>query len=161
MADHFLRLDGINGESLDSNHQDEIEIFSWAWDLKNKAPPTLTGQDAAKQTEINHMVIEKFYDKSSVTLVNFCALGKHIPEGQITCRKNNGDQKVEFLTIVLKKIKVESIKWAGRGAEVHGLPETVELSFLKFELHYKTQIASGVLKDQIDFRFDVGTHTEY
>ena len=31
MAEMFLKLDGIEGESLDSVHTGEIEIKDWQW----------------------------------------------------------------------------------------------------------------------------------
>ena len=30
-VDYFLKLDGIQGESVDSKHKDEIQIQSWSW----------------------------------------------------------------------------------------------------------------------------------
>ena len=30
-VDYFLKLDGIQGESADTNHKDEIQIMSWSW----------------------------------------------------------------------------------------------------------------------------------
>ncbi|CAD6531982.1 Peptidoglycan-associated lipoprotein [Paraburkholderia kirstenboschensis] len=31
--DIFLKIDGINGESLDDKHKDEIEVLSWNWEI--------------------------------------------------------------------------------------------------------------------------------
>lgn len=30
-VDYFLKLDGIEGESADSNHKNEIQLMSWSW----------------------------------------------------------------------------------------------------------------------------------
>ena len=29
--DIFLRIDGMNAESLDDRHKDEIEVLNWDW----------------------------------------------------------------------------------------------------------------------------------
>ncbi len=34
-ADIFLRLEGIEGESQDDKHRNEIEVLSWSWSVKN------------------------------------------------------------------------------------------------------------------------------
>ena len=30
-SDIFLKIDGIQGEATDVNHQNEIEVWSWSW----------------------------------------------------------------------------------------------------------------------------------
>jgi type VI secretion system secreted protein Hcp len=64
--------------------------------------------------------------------------GKHIPTGRITCRKNNGDQKLEYLVVDLTDIMVSKVVWSGEGEE-QSLKETVEISFAEFQLNYNIQ----------------------
>ena len=35
-VDFFLKLDGINGESQDKTHKDEIDVLSWSWGASNE-----------------------------------------------------------------------------------------------------------------------------
>jgi type VI secretion system secreted protein Hcp len=149
----FLALTNILGESLDEHHKMEIEIHEWAWGLDNKAPYRLEESEAAKQTTVDHVVISKMFDKASVALVNYCANGRKIEEGTITCRKNDGDTKVEYLKIKLTGVKVESVKWPGRGEEIRGVPETVNLSFLEFKITYSMQSRDGHLFGPNEFDF--------
>lgn len=30
--DMFIKIDGIEGESLDATHKNEIQVLSWKWD---------------------------------------------------------------------------------------------------------------------------------
>ena len=30
-VDYFLKFDGIDGESADAKHKDEIDVESWSW----------------------------------------------------------------------------------------------------------------------------------
>ena len=30
-ADYFLKIPGVDGESTDAGHKNEIEILSWSW----------------------------------------------------------------------------------------------------------------------------------
>jgi type VI secretion system secreted protein Hcp len=106
MANNFLELTHVLGESLDHEHKMAIEIHDWSWSIENRAPYRLQQSDATKQTSVAHITVEKWVDKATTTLTNYCANGKHIDEGIITCRKNAGESQVEFLIITLKHVKV-------------------------------------------------------
>ena len=43
MAEYFLKLSGIEGESQDSKHKGEIEIESFSWGLTNSASAAHAG----------------------------------------------------------------------------------------------------------------------
>lgn len=30
-VDYFLKIDGIDGESTDNKHKNEIDVLSWSW----------------------------------------------------------------------------------------------------------------------------------
>jgi|SRR5665213_2094553 type VI secretion system secreted protein Hcp len=152
----FLALTNVLGESRDHAHKMEIEIHEWTWGLVNKAPFNLSkDSDATKQTSFGHLIISKMVDKATVTLANYCANGRHIAEGTVTCRKNDGETQVEYLKIKLTDVKVESVTWAGRGEETRGIPETVDLSFLKVKIIYEMQSQDGHLHGPNDFEFDL------
>jgi type VI secretion system Hcp family effector len=151
----FLALTNINGESRDHVHAGEIEIHDWEWGVDNAAPFRLEAEQAAKQTQFQHLTVHKMFDKASVTLMNYCAHGRKIDHGKITCRKNDGDNQVEFLKIILTDVKVDSVKWAPKGEEVRGIPESVELSFFHFKIVYETQIQDGSLSGKSEFEYDV------
>jgi type VI secretion system Hcp family effector len=155
MVNMFLALTNIHGESRDHIHAGEIEIHDWEWGVDNAAPFRLEAKDAAKQTQIQHLTIHKVFDKASVTLMNYCAHGRKIEEGKITCRKNDGNNQVEFLKIILTDVKVDGVKWPCRGEEIRGIPETVELSFFHFKIIYEMQIQDGSLSGKTEFEYDV------
>src|SRR4249920_2774096 len=105
----FLKLGTIQGESLDEapyvrdamagpssssgTHQNEIEVIDWQWGLANDAPMAMKSTEATTKTTAQDIVINKAIDKASVTLMQLCALGEHIPSGKLTCRKNAGESK--------------------------------------------------------------------
>src|SRR5262249_49775946 len=78
----------------------------------------------------------------------------HIPSAKITCRKNDGDQKFEYLTLDLKDIMVSKVQFYGDGNE-QSLKETVELSFAEFKLNYKVQRDEGTVGGATSFGFHV------
>ncbi len=161
MADMFLWLSDIEGELLDDEDTDEIEIVDFTFGMSNNAPYALTQQEAANKAKVDNIVVSKNFDKASVTLARYCALGKHISEGIITCRKNSGgNQKLDYLIIEFKKAQVTDIKWAPKDQAQAGAPETVTLSFGEITLLYTMQKEGGEAGDAVEFRYDIQTHKE-
>jgi type VI secretion system secreted protein Hcp len=161
----FLKLKDITGESLDLDHPNEIEIHNWSWGLDNNASFRLRDEKSATpQTTVAPLTIDKMLDNATVPLVQYCAQGTHIAEGELVCRKNTGDKygseehhkkhQDEFWKIKLKDIKVLSVRWPGV-AEEHRIPETVELSFLSFTVFYQMQTQEGNLTGARHFPFDI------
>src|ERR1700746_609319 len=119
MAEMFLKLDGIEGESLDSAtpvpHANEIEIKSWQWVTKNKVRWDVNQGGQSTKVEVDEIQLEKSCDRASVSLYQCCVTGKHIKNGTITCRKNDGEQKVEYLVVKLKDVMISNVSWSGQG----------------------------------------------
>src|SRR5215475_7313015 len=154
MTDTFLKLDHIWGESLDFEHKHEIELLSWNWggshSIQNKASYEMKGKEAASSTEIGVMTITKGCDRASVTLAKYCALGKHIPTGIITCRKKDGESVLDYFTITMKRINIRDVHFSDGGQGEHGgheIAETITLYFEEFEMEYVMQKNYGGPRD--------------
>jgi type VI secretion system secreted protein Hcp len=156
MAEMFLKLDGVNGESLDEKHHDEIEINKWDWSTENHVKWDLNQGGQSTKVDVHAITIDKICDKASVVLYQCCVTGKHIPTARITCRKNDGDQKVEYLVVDLKDIMVSKVNWSGDGGQ-QSLGETVDLQFAEFKLHYLLQADTGdsAAKGATSFGFNI------
>ena len=142
MAEMFLILDGIDGESLDATYHEKIEIKNWQWSTENFVRWDVNQGGQSTKVEIKHIELNKICDKASVTLYQCCVTGKHIKNGKIICRKNDGDQKVEYLIVTLTDIMVTKVNWTGDG-DSPSLNETIGLAFAEFRLDYKVQDDSG------------------
>jgi type VI secretion system secreted protein Hcp len=142
MAEMFLQLDDIKGESLDNEHHEEIEITLWGWTTTNTVRWDINQGGQSTRIDIKDIELEKICDKATVTLYQNCVTGKHIKHGKITCRKNDGEQKVEYLVVHLKDIMVTKVSFTGDGSS-QSLKENVCLSFAEFRMDYKLQNDSG------------------
>jgi type VI secretion system secreted protein Hcp len=142
MAEMFLKLDGIEGESLDSVHGGEIELALWGWTTTNTVRWDVNQGGQSTKVELKDIELEKVCDKATVTLYQCCVTGKHIRHGTITCRKNDGEQKVEYMVLHMKDIMVTKVQFTGDGSS-QSLKETVGLSFAEFRMDYKLQNDSG------------------
>jgi type VI secretion system secreted protein Hcp len=147
----FLLLTNIGGESLDLVYEGKIEVEDWDWGMHNNASFQLTGMKAAQHTRFSHLTIHKKLDKSSPTLMQYCAYGTKIPEATLVCRKNDGGIPADYLKIFLKDVKVNQVAWPIKGSDVGGFAETLELSFHHVHVEYKMQIADGSLAGATEF----------
>jgi len=154
----FLKLTKIHGESLDAEHEHEIEVDGWKWGMKNSASFQIIDESKANlQTTFDHLTIDKYFDHASLTLAKYCAHGRHIPEAIFSCRKKTGEYADDtFLKIKLTDVKVESIDWPGGKTDAGGpIPETITLSFLEVDAEYKKQRQEGNLHGANHFHFKV------
>jgi type VI secretion system secreted protein Hcp len=139
-VDMFLKLDGVKGESKDAKHAGEIHIESFSWGLSQTGAHGTGGGGGAGKVSVHDISMTKHVDKSSPTLMLFCANGKHIANGLITVRKA-GEHPLEYLKIKLADILVSSIQHAGHGSDL--LTENLTINFAKFHMEYQEQKPDG------------------
>lgn len=87
MADIFIKIDGIAGESQDAAHADEIDVIDWTWKIaQHSNMMSGTGGGAAKASvsdlEFTHQI-----DKATPNLARYCFTGTHIREARLVMRK--------------------------------------------------------------------------
>jgi type VI secretion system secreted protein Hcp len=158
MGEMFLKLQGIDGESLDEAspiaHKDEIEIKTWTWNTECKVLWEMNQGGQSTKAEFGSIKIDKLCDKATVNLYQYCVTGKHIPTGKLTCRKNDGDQKVEYLVVELKDIMISHVEFQGDG-EATALKESVHLSFAEFKMKYSLQKDLGQAGGATEFGYHI------
>src|SRR5919108_4062049 len=110
-VDLFLKLDGIQGESLDKAHKGEIELESFSWGESNAAPPAGGGGGAGK-VQIQDLHVVAHVNKASPSLVLACATGKHLKDAVLTARKAGKGQQ-EFLVFKFTDVLVSSYQISG------------------------------------------------
>lgn len=109
----FLKLDGIDGESVDSKHKGEIEILSFSWGVSNSGAAGHGGASAGK-VALNDFLIVKSLDKASPQLIEKICQGEHLGSGLLTLRKA-GDKPVEYLKIKFSDILISGYQTGGSG----------------------------------------------
>jgi len=153
--EYFLKLDGVEGETLSSKHAKEIELHSWSWGAHNPTSIHGSGLSAGKVT-IGELNITKPVDKSSAKLLELCCTGKHIPTGVLSCSKSTGDKHPgDYLVIKLHEIHIASYQTGGSAGDDVG-SESLSMAFLKFEYDYKVQGKDGNLTAAGSHKYDAG-----
>lgn len=157
VADFFLKIKDVEGESKDEKHPNELQISSWSWGETNSASNPLGGGGGSGKVSMQdfHFIIN--YGKHSPKLMEACATGKHISEATLTCRKAGGEQE-EFLIWKFSDLLISSYQ---TGASVNGdvLPmDQCSFGFAKIEQEYKEQDKSGTLTGTVKAGFDLKTN---
>jgi type VI secretion system secreted protein Hcp len=151
----YLKLDGIDGESKDTDHTDWIEVDSWSWGVDNPASFAEGQGGQSTQAHIGSLNVLKTLDKGSVALFKNCTTGKHIGSATVSCMKLDGDSRIEYMKIDFTDLMVSSLNWSSSG---DGEPaESVAFVFAEFQQSYKLQQDTGSAAGNTDFGFDIQT----
>lgn len=109
----YARYDGIDGESLDANHDKWVDIVLIDWGA-DKPGASATGTSRRRAAaEVRDFVIAFDYEKASVKVLEKLLLGAVIPKLEIELTLTFGGQRVPYLKYELKNVQVVSY-------DVHG-----------------------------------------
>lgn len=159
--DMFLKLERIDGESVDDKHKGEIEVLSWSWGATNSGSVRGGGGGGAGKVNVQDLSITKKFDKSSPQLFLRCATGQHIPKATLSVRKSASSAQGapnpsdDPLVFTLTDVMVSSYQTGvaqGGDAPV----DQVSFNFAKIEIAYKTQNADGRLGEVVTACWDIG-----
>ncbi len=140
-VDMFLKIDGVDGESRDSEHKGEIDVLAWSWGLSQSGSTHMGGGGGSGKVSIQDISVSKFIDKSSPNLMKYCCNGKHFKEALLTVRKA-GEKPLEYVKIKMNDLIISSISTGGSGGEDR-LTENVTLNFSKVGFEYQPQKDDG------------------
>jgi len=134
--DMFLKIDGIEGESTDAGHPDEIDVLKWSWGMSQSGPSHSGGAGSGK-VSIQDMSITKATDSTTSFLMIDCCAGKNI--GDVTlqmCRSSSaGGAPLCYFTIEMEKVFISSMSIGG-SSEDDVLTETLTFNFDKVNYTY-------------------------
>jgi type VI secretion system secreted protein Hcp len=157
MADtyFFLKAEGIDGESQDTDHSSEIDVMSYSEAISNAGTYDAgTGGNTGKAA-FSDLTLTKYMDKSSPTLRQYCALGTAIDSVTLSCNKQAGDKKVEYWKITLKNAVVTSITSSGAGGSTEPIMESLSFNYAQIEYDYTQQSNTGDAMGTTHFGRDV------
>ncbi|MCP1673931.1 type VI secretion system secreted protein Hcp [Natronocella acetinitrilica] len=153
-VDSFLKLEGVDGESSDSVHADEIDVLAWSWGASNSGTMHEARGGGAGKANFQDISITKWIDKATPTIWRAVAKGIHYPSGKLTVRKAGGDDPLEYLVIELKSIMITSTSTGGSSGEDR-LTENITLNFSEFKINYTPQAADGTAGAAVDYGYNI------
>ena len=141
-VDYFLKLDGVEGESSDSNFKNQIQLMSWSWGASQVSSVAGTGGSGAGKADLSDFSLMTYFDKSTPKFFKSIGLGTHIASGTLSAVKSGGQGK-PYLKVDFAEIFVTSLQMSG-SSEV----PTVSVSFTynEIKIDYSVQDEKGNLK---------------
>ena len=142
-VDYFLKVEGIEGESADAKHKNEIDVLSWSMGATNAGTWATGGGGGAGKVAMQDFHFTMHHSKASPKLLLACSSGQHISKATLVCRKA-GEEQQEYLTITLSDVLVSSFQTGGSAGDIIPVDQ-VSLNFAKIEKDYKVQDEKGKL----------------
>ena len=156
--DYFLKIDGIQGESTDAKHKDEIEVLSWSWGETQEIAASPGGGGGTGKVAMTDLHVSANISRASPQLLLACASGKHVKSAILSGRKA-GKAQAEFLTFSLSDVLVSGYQTGGSVAEAP--LDSISLNFSKIEMTYREQTAKGSLGPAIRVGWDRKTNKAF
>jgi type VI secretion system secreted protein Hcp len=153
-GDIFLKLDGIEGESEDEKHKNEIQIETVSWGASNATSFAHGGGGGAGKVQMQDVHFTKAVDKGSPKLYQACETGEHIKSAILTFRKAGKEQQ-EYLKVTLSDVIISSYSFQDHSKGGDLAHESISLAYAKIEREYKPQKADGTLGGGIQSGWDV------
>jgi len=147
---HFIKFDGVEGESTNKDHKGEIDVLSWSWGFTNTAATGGGGSGVGRPVPADFSFVH-LYDKASPSLARAGASGRHFKEVTLTARKGGQGQK-DFLKVTMKEVFITSLQQQATEAQI---AEIVNFSTRHIATEYRPQDAKGSLGTPVTFSWDI------
>jgi len=141
-VDYFLKIDGIDGESEDSQFKKNIQIESWSWGESNSGTHSFGSGGGAGKVAMQDFHFVMLMNNASASLAQACANGTHIGFAELNCRKA-GDTPQVFLKIKMTDLLVSSYQTGGSSHGEIVPTDQISINFSKIEYAYGKQDAKG------------------
>src|SRR4028119_487447 len=93
--DMFIKLTGIDGESKDSAHTNEIDVLNWSWRIAQESTMHTGSGGGTGKAQVDDLEFEHYVDRATPNLFKYCVTGKHIPAAKRTVRSGGGTGKAQ------------------------------------------------------------------
>ena len=152
-VDFFLKVDGIEGESTDAKHKNEIDVQSWSWGETQSGTHAGGGGGGAGKVSMQDFHFTMTVNKATPKLMLACATGEHIAKAVLTCRKAGGEQQ-EYMIVTFTNLLVSSYQTGGSQGDLVPVDQ-ISLNFSKIEVEYKPQTEKGALGGPVKVGYDL------
>jgi type VI secretion system secreted protein Hcp len=154
-VDMFLKIKGIQGESKDDKHKDEIDVLSWSWGETQTGTFAAGGGGGAGKVAMQDFHFVMKVNKASPKLLQACATGSHIGDVTLVCRKAGGKEGQEFIKVVFADCLVSSYQTGASSGGDEIPTEQISLNFAEIKYDYRAQKADGTLDGPVSAGYNI------
>lgn len=157
--DMFIKINGIDGESQDSAHNNEIDVLFWSWNVSQESTMHTGSGGGTGKAQVGDLEFEHYVDRATANLFKYCVTGKHIPEAKLTIRKAGGTP-LEYYKITMTDVVITMVEPSGRSTDEVKNREKVRLSFAKVKTEYTVQNQQGGSGGAVTAGYDIQKNKE-
>lgn len=152
----YMKIEGIEGESVDQAHAGEIEVLSFSWGMSQGASSFSRG--GAQKPSVSDFSFSAFTSKATPKLMLACLQGEHISQAVVSFATREGATgPVDYMKFKFEDLLVSSFHAGGAGADA--MPtESFSLNFAKMRVDYQRQNADGTLGTPTTMGWDIGAN---
>jgi type VI secretion system secreted protein Hcp len=153
--DLFLKIPGIDGESKDPAHPNEMQLlnFSLMGSFHLSAGAVVGTSGGTGKVSMQDAIFGKTTDKANPNLFKAMWTRQLIPKATLVVRKA-GKQQMEYLKYEFEDAYITQVGVGASGMEPMPL-DSFNLSFSKLTIEYKEQKADGTLGGSVVAKFDL------
>ena len=155
--DCFLRITGVDGESVDSTHRDEIAIRAWSWGAKH-SDPSSAASGSRGPIGVEDFSFTTVVSKASSRLILAAMTAERFDEAVLVCRKSGG-QQFEYLKIRFIGVVVSSFQVGVTSDSDNVQSDRFTLGFSRFFYEYRLQKNDGSPGPTVRTGYDLITNT--
>jgi type VI secretion system secreted protein Hcp len=140
-VDYYLKLDGIQGESQDENHKNEIQLLSFSWGAHQVSSVAGTGGSGAGKADLSDLSVMINFDKATPKFFKSICAGSHIASGTLSAIKSGANGK-PYLKVDLTELFVTGLQISA-SSEVPSV--SVSFTYNTIKIDYSVQDEKGNL----------------
>ena len=162
-VDYFLKIDGIDGESVQRGHEREIEVDSFSWGASNSAAGAGSGRGSGK-VQFKGFNFGAISSKASPPMLLATTTGRHIKFALLTGRRPSDEGTgQDFYKVKLTDVLISSYQASAHSSLEDGMEnannnqpmDQVSLNFAKIEFTFTSQTGLGSLGDLTTANWDL------
>lgn len=154
-VDYFLKLGDIHGESVSTNHPNEIEVQSWSWGGSQTSTVSATTGSGGGKVSLSELSMMIQFDMSSARLLKALTTGTHFPTAQLSAQKSGASGGLNYMTFALTEVFISSVQLSASG----DVPScSLSLTYKSYTYNYYQQKADGTVSVAGTTGYDVTTN---
>jgi type VI secretion system secreted protein Hcp len=153
-SSYFLKIDGIDGESMDKDHKGWSNILSFAHSLHQPGGGA-TGQSRRRgAVVVEDLICTKELDKSSPKIQEALSQGKVFPKVELELTTSGSGARQTYYKYELKNVMITSYNISGQSGD--GVPmEEVAFNFEEIKVTYTEYDSNGRKKGNVEYEWKV------
>jgi type VI secretion system secreted protein Hcp len=152
----YLKIGDIDGESQRADHEDEIDIYDFTWNIEQAAGAQAGRGRSKGRAQVSALTCSKAYDASSPYLALAAMQGRSFDEVVLTVRKDSGDAHLDYLIVTMENVIISLYAISGAGEdEGQTIMEDLGLSFENVKIKYTIQADDHSKGDEHEIEYDI------